>query len=606
MADFTLAEMQGIVKNRTESVIGAFGAQPKGQAQKMIDQYKEAYKDIDGTLEKAYAKLAGIDPADAGYYNELIKTQRLQNLQDQIKTLYNDAAKRAGFLQIESSKTAINNVYYGNMYSVNWFSGAQKLEYFAVLNPNVVKVSVLSTPKIWENIRENHPEQIKNLAKYQPKHGTLIETLTANRNKDIAKINSTITQSLLKGDSYQTLSKDIKNIMNGSANQAMRIARTEGIRNMNAGALANTQAAIDSDIDVGREVVEVMDTRTRDQSASINGQKQKGADPFHYPGGLLVEIIGNSGVASYDINERGSSVDYLEGIDANTTRGINPATGRHGNANMRDFNKWMKQNDLVYSDTGRITSRGRTAFGNQTASDLPPVKPKATEIKFVPAKTVDEAIGRLNNHFNKVDLPGLRLDPLNSLLHGAEEVLGKHDIKVDVLEYQVKKSRSFGRAITPMRGRDGVTSIQIQKSFLNNPIPKVEKSRIAFTTNKANAKGLSERILKRENTGAVYKDQVRKRLDILNSTERWGVYQSSDDPIRSVIVHEAYHMVDRIKDLEKLDFRTLPIKDIYNVSEYAASNSAELFAEIGSAITRGVEIPQSMIDAFNNVMEGKK
>jgi len=365
MAGLTLAEMQGIVKERTESVIGAFGdpgTRPTGQTKNMVDQYRTAYDDIDSLLEKAYARLAGIDPADAGYYNELIRTQRLQNLQDQIKKLYNDAARSVGFLQIESSKTAINNVFYGNMYSVNWFSGAQGFEYFAVLNPNVVKVSVLSTPKIWESIRKNHPSQIKGLTKYQPKHGTLIETLTSNRNKDIAKINQAITQGLLKGDSYKTMSKNIKDIMNGSANQAVRIARTEGIRNMNAGALANTEAAMDAGVEVGREVVEVTTGDVRDQSLAINGQKQKGVDPFHYPGGLLVNSIGNSGVAAYDINERGGSVDFVDGIDANTTRGINPVTGKHHNADMTQFNAWMKENDLIYTDTGRITSKGKTAF----------------------------------------------------------------------------------------------------------------------------------------------------------------------------------------------------------------------------------------------------
>jgi hypothetical protein len=115
-------------------------------------------------------------------------------------------------------------------------------------------------------------------------------------------------------------------------------------------------------VDVGREVVEVMDGRTRSQSSSINGQRQKGDDPFIYPGGLKVDIIGNSGVAAYDIQDRGGAVDTIEGIEPNTIDGLNPVTGTGGTANFSDFNKWMDLNDLKFSDTGRIISKGKSAF----------------------------------------------------------------------------------------------------------------------------------------------------------------------------------------------------------------------------------------------------
>ncbi|MCP4394588.1 MAG: hypothetical protein GY804_10025 [Alphaproteobacteria bacterium] len=362
----TLKELQETAKERTEAVIGAWpnppeaDYHPKGQTKKLLANYQAAYKDIDEQIKEAYAKyLVGVDSGDLGYYNEMLKYERLTNLQKQIAKSYNTAAKKAGFAQMEISKTGIANEYYQDMYSVNWFSGSQGKGYFTPLNPKIMEVSVYSTPKIWKDL------SAKDKGLLQPflaKSGTLIDTLRNNRTKDLIKIQDSITQALLKGDSFTSLSKDIKHILNTSASNAVRIARTEGIRNMNAGSLANTQAAMDAGVDVGREVVEIKDDRTRSQSASINGQKQKGADPFHYPGGLKVDIIGNSGVAKYDINERGTSVDYLEDMDANTLEGINPATGKHGNANMRDFNKWMIDNGLKYTDSGRIISRGKTAF----------------------------------------------------------------------------------------------------------------------------------------------------------------------------------------------------------------------------------------------------
>ena len=353
-----LKDLQQTANSRTKSVLGAFTDRPTGQSKLLIDNYKKAYNDIETQLKELYLKqLSGVNPED--YYNEAIKFNRLSNLQKQIAKSYTDAAKKAGLAQVELSKTAISNQYYQNMYSVNWFSGTHGYEYFSVLNPNVANVSVFSTPEVWKAIKAaDRPE----LMKYMSKSGTLISTLRDNSVKDQLKIAQSVTQGLIKGESFTKLAKNIKGIFNTTANNAIRIARTEGIRNMNAGALANTQAAIDSGVDIGREVVEIMDGRTRNQSASINGQKQKGADPFHYPGGLKVDIIGNSGVAAYDVNERGTSVDYLVGMDSNTIDGINPVTGKHGNADMRDFNKWMVDNDLKYTDSGRITSIGKTAF----------------------------------------------------------------------------------------------------------------------------------------------------------------------------------------------------------------------------------------------------
>lgn len=354
----TLPELQQIAKERTEAVLGAWTDKPTGQTKAIIDEYRTAFKSIDNQLKEAYAKnLAGIPKDD--YYNEMVKYGRLEALQKQISAEYNKYARRAGFKQIELGKTGMSNTYYQNMYSVNWFSGLNEMEYFAVLSKNAIDVSVISTDKIWRSLPKGDKIALSPL---KAKNGTIINTLRGNHDDDLRKINKAITQGLLQGKSYTTVSKDIRNVFNTTASNAVRIARTEGIRNMNSGAYENTRAAISAGIDTGREVVEVMDDRTRNQSASIDGQRQKGLDPFIYPGGLKVDIIGNSGVAAYDINERGSSIDYVEGIEPTTIRGVNPVTGGEGVANFRDFERWMKQNDLVFSDTGRIVSKGKTAF----------------------------------------------------------------------------------------------------------------------------------------------------------------------------------------------------------------------------------------------------
>lgn len=354
----TLAELQEVSRKRTEAIIGAWTDKPTGQTKKLLNNYRVAYNEIDEQLKAFYAKnLAGIKKEDM--YNEAIKLNRLENLQKQIKDTYNKAARKAGLAQFEMSKTAISNQYYQNMYAVNWFSGLQGVDYYTHLNPKIATVSVFGTEKIFKSLPLQDRKKYK---KYMPKAGTVVNSLRGNQTDDLRKIQETITRGLIQGKKYTEMTKDLRKVFNTTASNAMRIARTESARNMNAGALANTEAAINKGVEMGREVVEVEDSNTRAQSSAINRQKQKGADPFIYPGGLKVDIIGNSGVAEYDINERGTSVDFIQDVDANTIKGINPVTGKHSTANMGAFNEWMKENDLIYKPDGRITSKGKTAF----------------------------------------------------------------------------------------------------------------------------------------------------------------------------------------------------------------------------------------------------
>jgi len=345
--------MQETSVDRTKAVIGAWTDRPTGQTKKIVDQYKKAYAEIDKQLKTIHNKfLSGVKPED--YYNEVIKFERLTNLQKQIGGFYRDAAKKAGIIQIESSKTAMTNVYYQNMYSVNWFSGAKEFTYFTVLNNSAVEVSVFGSPKVWKDIAKS---KRKGLLPYQAKHGTLLETLLANNQKDLAKLRQTLTQAIIQGESYTKTTKQIKTILETTASNAVRIARTEGARNMNSGALANTEAAIDAGVDLNRKAIETLDSKTREQSAIIDDQEVPGNEPFIYPGGLKVMIIGNSGVAAYDINERGRSIDVVSGTPPGQRTGRDPVTQQPLTATFKNFDDWMTKNNLKYNRSGKIVPK---------------------------------------------------------------------------------------------------------------------------------------------------------------------------------------------------------------------------------------------------------
>jgi hypothetical protein len=348
----TLEQLQQTARDRTEAVIGIDGKRPTKMAKQLTDEYKAAYLAMDEQLKAIHTKfLSGVKPED--YYNEILKFQRLEKLQKQIAAEYNRAARAAGLQQTHISKVAISNTYYQNMYALNWFSGIEQKQFFTVLNPKIIEVSVFGTPEVWKQIKNSQKAALK---PYQAKYGTLAEVLQGNRRSDLRRINQAITQSLIQGNSYTKTTKALKDIMNTSANNALRIVRTESGRNMNSGAYANTQAAIDSGVGVGRMAVETLDDRTRAQSAAIDGQITQGLDPFIYPGGLRVDIIGNSGVAKYDINDRGRSIDLVEGLEPDARSGIDPATGEKGIANYQNFGEWADDSGLRVNRFGEIVA----------------------------------------------------------------------------------------------------------------------------------------------------------------------------------------------------------------------------------------------------------
>lgn len=343
----TLEELELRGQERTRAIIGAWTEKPTGETEKLLSNYKTAYDDITASLEKAYLKLTGVDPADAGYYNELIKYQRLENLQKQTSKAYTDAAKKAGKAQFSISETAMSNTYYQNMYSVNWFTD----EFFTPIDEKAVQVAVYGTDEVWASIDKANKAAY---SPYLPQYGTLAEKLNANAIKDLEKIKNTIVSALRQGSSFTAISKELQNVFNTTASNAMRIARTEAHRAMSSGAYANTLAAVDAGIDLKRMYSAVMDTGTRRQSGSMDGQTVGADEPFMYPNGATALIIGNSGVPAYDINDRCWALDLVDGVPPEARRGRNPVTGETEVTSYRLFDDWMKDNNLKYNKSGKI------------------------------------------------------------------------------------------------------------------------------------------------------------------------------------------------------------------------------------------------------------
>jgi uncharacterized protein with gpF-like domain len=114
---------------------------------------------------------------------------------------------------------------------------------------------------------------------------------------------------------------------------------------------------VNAGIGLTRMYSAVLDTRTRQQSGSMDGQIVGASEPFVYPNGATALIVGNSGVPRYDINDRCWSLDIVDDTPPEARRGLNPATGESEVASYRTFDVWMKDNDLIFTKSGKIMAK---------------------------------------------------------------------------------------------------------------------------------------------------------------------------------------------------------------------------------------------------------
>ena len=333
--------------------------------------YKKALDNIRDDIQKLYNKVtAKFTPAQLGeilktnpafLYTESLKFDRLQALQKKIQTEFIKASIRAGNMTIEASKTAITNNFFAQQFSVIFANRSPVNLSFTVLNPAVVQMSVIGSPQVWQQLKEKLDTKARiaigdkfgNITLYQPKKGSLSSTIIKNRTKNLAALQNTLTQGLIKGQSFQQTAKDVKKILNGSASQALIVVRTESMRNMNAGAFANHNQAVSQGIEMQRQILSVLDDRTRPQSQTVDTRIENEDGFFIYPGGLLVSFPGNSGVAAFDINDRETVANIIDGQSPELRKGRNPLTGKNEVMSFKSYPDWMADNGFTQNKTGR-------------------------------------------------------------------------------------------------------------------------------------------------------------------------------------------------------------------------------------------------------------
>ena len=322
----------------------------------VIEQYQLAYESISLLLESQYAKLTGVKPED--YYNEMLKYNRLDNLLKEVRQQYVNYAAQAGKIIENISYVSFSNTYYRKEYAASWLADFK----VGIIPNQLLEASIYGTASNWKSIEGVYGS----LTNYIPKSGTLIKTLLENRNREIKKIQTAITQGLLKGDGYKQTADIVSGLIgivkksggeitySGAKANAMRIVRTESNRLLNAAAYANSKYLESKGIDIKRRLLAVLDNRTRRQSAIMDGQTVGVDEPFKYPGGVTALYPGNTGVPEYDINDRETVIEIINGEEPEFRIGRNPVSGENETFSYKDFSTWAKDNGLKKNKYGEL------------------------------------------------------------------------------------------------------------------------------------------------------------------------------------------------------------------------------------------------------------
>lgn len=337
----------------------------------MIKQYRALDRDIQKEMAFWYSKyLTNKDPKN--YYNIMIQYTRVQRMGAEIQRIYNGYGRTLDALQGSGQKLALTNKYYRGLYNLQYLS-AQGVEIaFGIVPEFLVEWSVYGTENVWNSIsavaRKKIADTYGTLSAYQPRGGTLTDLLVRNRQAELQQIRQTITSGLMRGESFNKTAKAVHKIIGleqkaqgrigftGAKGDAIRIVRTEGTRNLNAGNWALDNFAISQGVEMFRDWLATLDTRTRQSHARLDGVRKKvdeeffiGSDGSLFPGGF--------DLAKNNVYCRCTTISTPKGISPELRRGRNPVTGKNEVFSYTSFDAWASKNNLQYNKSGRLVKR---------------------------------------------------------------------------------------------------------------------------------------------------------------------------------------------------------------------------------------------------------
>lgn len=118
-----------------------------------------------------------------------------------------------------------------------------------------------------------------------PENKAMAEALKNYSMRARTKIRMALNNGLAQGKSYPEMMRDLKEVLNKTNFDAMRIIRTEGQSAISAGTADAYDRAAEDGVEGSVVWSATLDERTRDQHAAMDGQVRDEQGVFHFPNG---------------------------------------------------------------------------------------------------------------------------------------------------------------------------------------------------------------------------------------------------------------------------------------------------------------------------------
>jgi SPP1 gp7 family putative phage head morphogenesis protein len=287
----------------------------KGSQKELLDAYKKAASDVNKEIASLYANYSEkgeLSYAEVQKYNRLGKLEK--SINGIVKGLKNTTQRITG----KAMESAYKESYYLNMYltEMQTKTGIG----FTAVNQNMVNAAVML-----------------------PQSGLIyIQTITKNFAESLTKIKQIITNGIIRGDSYYTMSRRVRDVFGGNAYNAERVIRTEAHRTMVQGSIDAYDQAEELGVKSRRMWVATLDNRTRDMHAEMDGQYADEEGYFTLPDGVVTKGPGLSGYDHHDINDRCRVIAVVSGYE--------PTQRRQGGGEVIDFmtySEWKEYRNVA-------------------------------------------------------------------------------------------------------------------------------------------------------------------------------------------------------------------------------------------------------------------
>jgi SPP1 gp7 family putative phage head morphogenesis protein len=158
------------------------------------------------------------------------------------------------------------------------------------------------------------------------------DILTKNNYNFYLKARQEVTQGLIQGESIDEMSKRIQSVTEVDAGKAELVARTESTRAAGQGHVAAYDRAEKLGVEIDRIWIAMLDRRTRDAHAELDGQKADEEGLFHIDG-FSADAPGGFGDAAMDCNCRCTIIAEVKDF---------PSVALEGHEEMT-YDKWVEQ-----------------------------------------------------------------------------------------------------------------------------------------------------------------------------------------------------------------------------------------------------------------------